>query len=384
MDNGQPDETRIRLTGDRFKGGRLPVDSLVELERYQRLLRTAAEAEWARAHPDEELPADFDENISLTIERIEDGSADVYLAFEQHAIYAEYQESSQNLVDSTIAAAYDPTPGRSLPQLPPEIETEILEGVAALGETLTPDQSFQLYPEGPKGPAVSVTVESRAQASEKLFKADFFLTEEPAEVEVVKRTDETTLVGRFTKIDARAKSYRFESEQYGELSGKYTETARAADIRALVEAPDLAPITRITAMVNFRDGRATSIKNLLSVEEFITTDAAWGERLRELASMAAGWDGDEAEPIVFAALDHAKAVLEKIEEAGTKLPNVFPVEDGGISLEWASPEAVRSIEVTPNGAYALFYLPPGSFDGQHDLVLDLPSAVAFATKEVVE
>ena len=86
-DEPQPSVKRFRLTGARFEGGRLPVDSLVELEHYQDVVRIAAEAEWRHDHPGEELPSGLREAVSLTIERIDEGSADVFLAFEQHAVY---------------------------------------------------------------------------------------------------------------------------------------------------------------------------------------------------------------------------------------------------------------------------------------------------------
>ena len=58
-DEGRPQVKRVRLTGARFEGGRLPVDSLVELQKYQDIVRIAAEAEWKQVHPGEQLPDDF-------------------------------------------------------------------------------------------------------------------------------------------------------------------------------------------------------------------------------------------------------------------------------------------------------------------------------------
>ena len=78
-----PSLKRVRLAGARFDRGRLPIASLMELQNYQEAIRIAAEAEWRRDHPDEQLPADFQDSTSLAIERIDEGSADVFLAFEQ-------------------------------------------------------------------------------------------------------------------------------------------------------------------------------------------------------------------------------------------------------------------------------------------------------------
>lgn len=69
MSVAQPESSvrRIKLTGSRFNGGRLPVDSLVELARYHELLRIVARSSWRQDHPGEELPAYFDAEVSLTM-----------------------------------------------------------------------------------------------------------------------------------------------------------------------------------------------------------------------------------------------------------------------------------------------------------------------------
>ena len=104
-DERKPGVKRVRLSGARFDGGRLPVDSLVELQKYQDVVRIAAEAEWRQAHPDEDIPADLRSSVSLTIERIDEGSADVFLAFEQHQVYVQYQAEAQDVADVFLFAA---------------------------------------------------------------------------------------------------------------------------------------------------------------------------------------------------------------------------------------------------------------------------------------
>ena len=166
---------RIRLTGDRFQGGRLPVDSLVELERYQNIVRKLAEYDWRRDHPDEQLPDDFRPSVSLTIERIDQGSADVLLAFEQNTVYVQYQEEAQDAVSATISAAYSGAPLPPLSALPAPAEAEIREDVAGIGGTLVEGQSIEFYVD-PADPApIVITVETRKQAIVGLILADFMM-----------------------------------------------------------------------------------------------------------------------------------------------------------------------------------------------------------------
>lgn len=140
--NQQSSLRRLRLRGARFDGGRLPVDSLVELQSYQKIIRIAAEAEWRRDHPEEKLPEELRDSIRLTIERIEDGSAEIFLAYEQHAEYVEYQLEAQNTTDAVLVAAYEDNIRPELPGFPPEMSYEYREAVSELGVTLVEHQSI--------------------------------------------------------------------------------------------------------------------------------------------------------------------------------------------------------------------------------------------------
>ena len=56
----------------------------------------------------------------------------------------------------------------------------------------------------------------------------------------------------------------------------------------------------------------------------------------------------------FAALDATREILAKIGNHETNLPGVFPTLDGGVLVEWSSPQFVKSIEIGPNANFQLF------------------------------
>jgi len=166
-DERKPGVKRVRLTGARFDGGRLPVDSLVELQNYQDVVRIAAMAKWRLEHPGEELPSDLRNSVSLTIERIDEGSADVSLAFEQHQVYVHYQVEAQDAADAIIVAAYS---GASIPELPAlslAEDVEFREAVSQIGVTLGPEHSIEFYPSSPDAQPVTITVETRLRGLEE-------------------------------------------------------------------------------------------------------------------------------------------------------------------------------------------------------------------------
>lgn len=92
-----------------------------------------------------------------------------------------------------------------------------------------------------------------------------------------------------------------------------------------------------------------------------TTPPSWHPKLVELSHLASGWlDGTQGKLIAPAALGAAHDLLQVIANASIRPPGIFPMESGGIQLEWASPHWVRSIEVDSDGAFVLFSLEPPS------------------------
>lgn len=374
MEESAPKQRRIRLTGERFAGGRLPIDSLVELERYQRLMQTIAEANWRRDHPGEDLPADFKADISLAIDRIEPGSADVYVVDEQPSAYVQYQEVANDIVEATISAAYAGTP---LPELPPAVSEQFRLDVADFGSTLEENQSIEVYVEGADKPPVVISVVTRKEAIERLQLDDFFIVDDGSAPENHLVKVEESVAGRITELDPENQSYRFESLLYGALKGRYKSNPELKeDFRKVLDSAEVGPVVRLTGQLQYRHGVPWRFVETARVEETNLSDDA----LIALAALAPGWgDGGEGRSIEFTAIEAANALLVAVHEAGIRRPGVFPTAEGGVLLEWSSAEEVRSIEISPDAEFELFHLAPGSFEPEQQQVTDLSVATAFAT-----
>lgn len=369
---------RIKLNGARFEGGRLPVDTLVELERYQQMLRILARAEWQTTRPGEAIPDGFDDDLSLTIEKIEPGSADIMLAFEQQAVYAEYQAQAQDALDGVIAAAYA---GEKLPDLPPTIVQDLRDRIIEFGNTLEPAQSIEIFPVG-SGQPVAVTPESRKQVVDQFALEDFVA--EPSEAplgELVTHPD--TVVGRITEVDAEKGTYRFESLQHGRLIGHYDiESDMIASIRAAVDSVADGPVLRVEGDLQYdRKGKPWRLTKTHLIEEFAAGHEAWASRLIEMAELPNGW-GDEGtgKVVAFPALDAANKIMAVLVAGSVEVPAMFATDDGGVILEWASLDVVRSIEATPDSTFELFSKPAGAA-GALRTTSNLDEAIAFARGE---
>ena len=380
-DEPQPSAKRFRLTGARFDGGRLPVDSLVELERYQDVIRIAAEAEWRHDHPDAELPSDFRESVSLTIERIDEGSADVFLAFEQHAVYLQYQDEAQDAADAIIVAAYSGAPLPDLPALAAEADKEFRDAVSAIGSTLEPGQSIEFYPDSPDAQPVSITIETRKHAVDELARIeDFLLPPDQAPSAQGLQKVEESLTGRVTAINADKQQFSMQTE-VGEIHGWYRENPELLeDFRTLVNSAARGPLTRISGELQLKNGEPWRFRSINRVEQVQFDDTAWGARLTEFASLPSGWDDGEGAQISSVALDASQKLLHAIDTAGVERPGIFPTSGGGVLVEWAGLDGVRSIEVLSDGAFELFSLAQGQRQARHVTTSNLTEAVLFVTE----
>lgn len=382
-DEQRPDVKRVRLSGARFDGGRLPVDSLVELQKYQEVVRIAAMAEWQQQHPGEDIPEDLTTSVSLTIDRIDEGSADVFLAFEQHEVYVQYQAEAQDAVDAIIGAAYSDAEIPVLPALTPEQDNELRDTVAQLGSTLRPEQSMEFYPDGPDSLPVTITIETRRAAVERLSRIEDFLVSPDTDTKPssIKKVEES-LVGRITALDADKKSYNLVLADGREIHGWYrTDGSLLEDFRAVVNSSAEGPLTRVTGDLQYKDGNLFRFWDTISVEHVQFDETAWGSRLAEFAALTTGWDGGDAAQISSVALEGAQMLMRAVDKSSAERPGIFPTDEGGVLIEWGSTSSVRSIEVLEDGTFEMFELRAGQREGQHSTTNDMTIAAAFIEAE---
>lgn len=373
-DLGGPRYKRIKLTGARFEGGRLPIDSLVELERYQRAVQLIAEHAWRREHPGEVPPAEVTEAASLAIERIEEGSADIFLAFEQSAAYQAYTIEAQDAVDSTVEAAYL---GLELPSLPDDVGDEVRETLAEMGETLQSGQSMQFYVDDQSIGAIEINVETRPAATERLILSTFLQEPAPKADSGIHR-EETSLVARVTVIDAEHMKYELNSEAYGVIHGRYRDNPEILDaLREVVNSTSDGPLTRIFGELRHKSNKPWSFWTTTKIERVQFDDSDWGRSLARYATLPTGWAGGYGVQISSIALDATQALMRLIG-AGAQSPAIAPTEDGGVLLEWADDIGIRSVEILEDGTFELFSMSRHEHRGRQTETVDASKAAAFA------
>jgi hypothetical protein len=73
------------------------------------------------------------------------------------------------------------------------------------------------------------------------------------------------------------------------------------------------------------------------------------QQLQRLRLLSAGWDGGSAQPITGAAIYGAAGLLARLLDAASEPPQIFPLTDGGVQIEWYAAGDEIDIDVDSQG-----------------------------------
>jgi hypothetical protein len=89
-------------------------------------------------------------------------------------------------------------------------------------------------------------------------------------------------------------------------------------------------------------------------ERLPEADRDLAERLNALSALAGGWDGEDAHPIDPASLRSSVAWVRSLMNAGLPMPEMFPVPDGGVQLEWSAGPVELELDIEPGASSVVF------------------------------
>jgi hypothetical protein len=366
---------RIKISGERFEGGRLPVDALGEIQRYQAVLLAAARREWLDDNPGEEIPEDFNDKLGLVIAAVEPGSAQILLERPEMATdFDVYFERGRDEFERELSSLLDPTESVN------EAPLFELKEFQSFGISLLAGDAIQVtsYSDDAKPKAsVSLTEVSRA---ENLIPRQTELKKELRKRRAASRhAEDRAIAGRLIELNPDKGSFTIRTLHFGELTGWYTDSDITQDLKLVLESSAKAPVVRVRGDLQFRNNQVTRLRNVSDVQLLEIDGQPWSRKLVELATLGPDWDGDApgAEMISFAALDAARDLMLQFTERDVPRPSMSPTEDGGVMLEWSSPAVVATIEISPDAEFLLFLLPEGTNESTEEDTTDITRAAAF-------
>ena len=364
---------RLTLTGDRFNGARLPVDALVEIQRYRVMLLEAAKHAWLVAEGHEQtLPDTFVAEFDLAISGINDGSAtplldkptsqyDVYYLQGRDSLEADLAQIMQIHFDSPDRPSIDDALHQLVDEVVPSKDISAWTSLTALqefrdfGTSLRPDETMRFPPT-----AGNANLEISSQTALTVFQPFAALVQEvinpsPSQIKAEKYV--STVAGRLFAMNADKRNFDIETLHYGNVHGNYTDAGMTADLKAVLESRSQAPVVRVTGRMSWRDGSLYRILGVDSLELLEIDTEPWSSRVRELATLPPNWhpEFDESAVISFVSIDAAREIMRAVSDLPPRA-GIYPREDGGVVVEWPTSQRLLSLEITPDASLYLFNL----------------------------
>lgn len=323
---------RLRLTGGRFDGPGMPVESLVELGQYRELVLGVARARFLRGNPDRQrMPRGFFDRLQLRLRSVEDGSAMPVLeriAAPGELLAPEDDEftHARDAIEAAVRAAENDE------DFPQEFPPDAAVLFNRFGQTLRSGEAIELR----AGSAPSGARYTTATRRKLVLSAGSTYQEELRDI------------GWVSEVDAGAMSskIRLRMGPAGTIVAPLNEVT-FEPVKEVLEPSGKGPPVWVSGVGVFdSSGQLLRFDSIHDVEVVDDQEdlKRLDERLEELAGLQAGWlDGNGARPDI-SALSRARRTLAELLGLDVPRPRVFATPEGGIQAEWTIGN--REISVT--------------------------------------
>lgn len=342
--------TPFTLLGDRYDAEGAPLDSLKELANYQRLLTALAEDIYlAENEKLKRIPQGFGIKTELRLSTIKDGGSRPVLILLESDISRYLRASKQEIsriFNNAIRGIYGEESRYSYSR-------NTKAALAEIGSDLIAGESL-----GFRAGAYTGTVREGFQRR---------LAE-------VKREQDAPVLGHVVALDYARRTFDVRLLNGKRVHGHYSDDAVANDLHTLMQRPGENSVVRLSCLL---DRGIAGIEKILDVSDakvFMSMKKPWHSRLLGMLSLPRGWHEDTGEPISTEIAELTETVLQKLDKDDLELPQIFPVPDGGIQLQYAEAASGRSLEVTLVPDEYEKYLESGEANNE-DLALKTPGEV---------
>jgi hypothetical protein len=328
-----------RLRGGRYEEPGLPVETLAEFARYERLVVDVAKGLYKQRHARRKrVPRGFASGFALRLTDVQPGS--VIPVLEVHSATTElFEFDAQDIFDEARLLIQDTlravAAGNEIPRtFPPQALREF----SRFGRSLRDDEYLVLDEGTPHQAEYSQAVRRLLQERAKL---------EHFEVE-------SQVIGQIVGLLADKAQFEFRLSENGKtVSGEFTSDEVIPDLKQYLDLSTMAPTVALSAVVlQSMEGVDIAISDVLSVEPVLPS--AWSTRLAELASLEAGWFDGEGEPVRRQVLRQAESILLECLDSQIERPRIFPTESGGVHFEWAFTGGEVSVDIRSDGSVEFY------------------------------
>jgi hypothetical protein len=328
--------TPLKFEGGRFCEVGYPLDALVELERYERLVIRVAKGLWKKGHSGRQrVPRFFDKSLRLRLVDVNEGSVIPVLERrddgENGTLFDpdDWVGKSQTVITDALAAVVN---GDSLPEDFPESGVQSL---VQFGSSLWDEEVCLLVTQNDHIPV------RYDQAARRHLIA--ITSSESIQVD-------GEILGTIGSLDANKQKFEFSDRHGSHVNGAFSQRNLFTDFREVTDRDQDAPFIRLLCRYTADAyGRLSGIEDVEELETFVSSEDPLGRPLRRMLELKDGWHDGGGCQIDSGAVEWGRDFAAEIESAAVARLSVFPTLEGGVLLETQSAHRRWSLEVDPAG-----------------------------------
>ena len=334
---------QIRYVGSRFEGGRLPLEVLSDLPAFRDLLLTFAKEKWRASNAGRRrLPRGFDQSFTYDLTGISNGSAVAQLDLRPRPGQESLPGFSQfeELASASYREVLSHIDGALNLRSSPDLSSEQVSALNRFGSGLNGDERIEF--EGSRGSDGNVVFLDRHRRKNLITSG--------------RDSYELRVDGFGERVGLhREGQIAIETEKYGELKIKI-EPDRVRDEFNISGSIGSPVQFSLLIELDSRD-KYKSVKEVYEVElidpERSDSVMKCMQRMTELRQLEDGWlDGSGHRP-TDEAVSSVDLFLNKRPDLAEEF-RIYPMEDGGVSIEFEHDGWGLSLEFGPNGNVEIF------------------------------
>lgn len=336
---------QLKYEGTRFNKARLPVDVLQDIPAFKDLLVSYAKDAWRRRNKDKQrLPNGFEANLSLSLFQIDEGSAVPKLEW-VHSSDADILPGIHEEIDEVVDQAYSDV-------------LSLIAGTSVRAAALSREKTAAIYRFGIHlNKAEKIIIPANDGGKPAIYNSArrTAILEKARETYTKEIEDSGELIG--TSIPSGYEGFlQIRTREYGEI------TLQTDPLRIYEEFSK-----RLNKFLRFKiSAELDSTDQIRRVNDVFEVEVIEDEtlsRLAEIRSLRKGWHAGRGTQISSKALNNADQFFSEMRPRKTAF-NIFPVETGGVLVDFETADWDYSIEFLADGAFKMYGI---AIDGPEEL-----------------
>ena len=359
----QARKLKLRLTGDRFGNGQIPLEFLRDLAALGEAMREAAKESYLARNPERKrIPNGFAGNVSPIIEAIEPGSAIITVGFRAHhqrPILIDQPTYMDDAWDKIITELSDNEGENQRPGTPETGNQAWRTKLRRFGANLRDGESAILM--GSNGREVNYDRSARRQYMRTHFPDQRY-------------AEHTSFTGRIHAVNTETRTFEITLSDGTVVIAETPEEYRA-EVREAWTAHDQGSTLEVSVQGEVEystQEQPTAVKQITEITLLHPLDI--DRQIDRLTRLEPGWLTGDSESLSNEGLLWLRDALQtQISFGDSTMPHLYPTEEGGVQAEWSLGSVSADLNIDLSNHRAIWGWSDLSTNehGERELNLDL-------------